>query len=174
MLMSTGMELLILLCAALAAILAGMSVFSNSRPPDARIEARSLRHRPADQHAVYLQPKVVMQAASAVPLHDESATRQRCTAHGAARLGCPGKVAFMAVLIQAHVRRVDRAGRRVGTGAPAANALRLVTPPRPKLRPAMSRASWRQTRTSRASFAGGSRMQSRAPPTDPSKPSRRG
>ena len=35
--MSTGMELLILLCAALAAVLAGMSVFSNSRPPDARI-----------------------------------------------------------------------------------------------------------------------------------------
>ena len=35
--MSTGMELLILMCAALAAVLAGMSVFSNSRPPDARI-----------------------------------------------------------------------------------------------------------------------------------------
>ena len=35
--MSTGMELLILLCSALAAALAGMAVFSNSRPPDARI-----------------------------------------------------------------------------------------------------------------------------------------
>ena len=35
--MSTGMELLILICSALAAALAGMSVFSNSRPPDARI-----------------------------------------------------------------------------------------------------------------------------------------
>jgi hypothetical protein len=35
--MSTGMELLILICAALAALLAGMSVFSNSRPPDGRI-----------------------------------------------------------------------------------------------------------------------------------------
>lgn len=35
--MSTGMELLILMCAALAAVLAGMSVFSNSRPPDGRI-----------------------------------------------------------------------------------------------------------------------------------------
>jgi CRISPR/Cas system CSM-associated protein Csm2 small subunit len=31
------MELLILICSALAAALAGMSVFSNSRPPDARI-----------------------------------------------------------------------------------------------------------------------------------------
>jgi len=35
--MSTGMELLILMCSALAAVLAGMSVFSNSRPPDGRI-----------------------------------------------------------------------------------------------------------------------------------------
>jgi len=35
--MSTGMELLILICSALAAALAGMSVFSNSRPPDGRI-----------------------------------------------------------------------------------------------------------------------------------------
>jgi len=35
--MSTGMELVILICSALAAALAGMSVFSNSRPPDARI-----------------------------------------------------------------------------------------------------------------------------------------
>jgi len=35
--MSNGMELLILMCSALAAALAGMGVFSNSRPPDARI-----------------------------------------------------------------------------------------------------------------------------------------
>jgi len=35
--MSTGMELLILLCSALAAALAGMAVFSNSRPPDPRL-----------------------------------------------------------------------------------------------------------------------------------------
>jgi hypothetical protein len=35
--MSNGLAILILLVAALAAVLAGMSVFSNSRPPDARI-----------------------------------------------------------------------------------------------------------------------------------------
>jgi vacuolar-type H+-ATPase subunit I/STV1 len=35
--MSAGLELLILMCSALAAALAGMSVFSNSRPPDVRI-----------------------------------------------------------------------------------------------------------------------------------------
>jgi Skp family chaperone for outer membrane proteins len=35
--MSTGLELLVLICSALAAALAGMSVFSNSRPPDARV-----------------------------------------------------------------------------------------------------------------------------------------
>ena len=35
--MSTGLELLVLICSALAAALAGMSVFSNSRPPDSRI-----------------------------------------------------------------------------------------------------------------------------------------
>lgn len=35
--MSNGLAILILLVAALAAILAGMSVFSNSRPPDARL-----------------------------------------------------------------------------------------------------------------------------------------
>jgi uncharacterized protein YlxW (UPF0749 family) len=35
--MSNGLAILILLVAALSAILAGMSVFSNSRPPDARL-----------------------------------------------------------------------------------------------------------------------------------------
>lgn len=35
--MSSGMELLILICSALAAALAGMSVFSNNRPPDGRV-----------------------------------------------------------------------------------------------------------------------------------------
>jgi hypothetical protein len=35
--MSNGLEILILMLSALAAMLAGMSVFSNSRPPDGRI-----------------------------------------------------------------------------------------------------------------------------------------
>ncbi len=35
--MSNSLAILILLVAALAAVLAGMSVFSNSRPPDARL-----------------------------------------------------------------------------------------------------------------------------------------
>ena len=35
--MSNGLSILILLVSALAAILAGMAVFSNSRPPDARV-----------------------------------------------------------------------------------------------------------------------------------------
>ena len=35
--MSNGLSILILLVSALAAVLAGMAVFSNSRPPDGRI-----------------------------------------------------------------------------------------------------------------------------------------
>jgi beta-lactam-binding protein with PASTA domain len=35
--MPNGLSILILLVAALAAILAGMAVFSNSRPPDSRV-----------------------------------------------------------------------------------------------------------------------------------------
>lgn len=35
--MSNGLSILILMLSALAAMLAGMSVFSNSRPPDARL-----------------------------------------------------------------------------------------------------------------------------------------
>ena len=35
--MSNGLAILILMLSALAAMLAGMSVFSNSRPPDARL-----------------------------------------------------------------------------------------------------------------------------------------
>lgn len=35
--MSNGLSILILLVSALAAILAGMAVFSNSRPPDTRV-----------------------------------------------------------------------------------------------------------------------------------------
>jgi len=37
MAMSNGLGILILMLSALAAMLAGMSVFSNSRPPDARL-----------------------------------------------------------------------------------------------------------------------------------------
>ena len=36
-----------------------------------RIEARSLRHRPGEQHTVELEPKVVVQACCRVLLHDE-------------------------------------------------------------------------------------------------------
>lgn len=35
--MSNGLEILILMLSALAAMLAGMSVFSNNRPPDTRL-----------------------------------------------------------------------------------------------------------------------------------------
>ena len=37
--MSNGLSILILMLSALAALLAGMSVFSNSRPPDNRINS---------------------------------------------------------------------------------------------------------------------------------------
>jgi hypothetical protein len=38
-----------------------------------RIERRTLRHRPTHEHAVDLQPEVVVKAAGAMPLHDEPA-----------------------------------------------------------------------------------------------------
>ena len=43
-------------------------------PPRLRVERRPLRHRPAGQHAVDLEPEVVVQAAGPVALHDEPAT----------------------------------------------------------------------------------------------------
>ena len=47
------------------------------RPPDRRVEGRTLRHRPADQHAVDLEPEVVVQPAGPVPLHHEPARPAR-------------------------------------------------------------------------------------------------
>ena len=44
----------------------------------ARIEARTLRHRPALQHAIEFEAEVVVQAARRMALHDEAAGRWLC------------------------------------------------------------------------------------------------
>ena len=43
----------------------------DGRVPDVRIEGRALGHGPAHQHAVDLEPEVVVQPSRPVPLHDE-------------------------------------------------------------------------------------------------------
>src|SRR5690606_27826212 len=83
-------------------------------PPLAGHEARSLRHRPALEHAVELEPEVVVQAARGVLLHDEAPaarpTRARVAraSRVAARLGAPAEVAPAPVVLEA--RRASRQG----------------------------------------------------------------
>src|SRR5690606_17299211 len=52
-------------------VLQRMVLHVKRRPPYLRIQRRPLRNRPAHQHTVDLQPKVVMQAPGTMPLHDK-------------------------------------------------------------------------------------------------------
>ena len=85
---------------------------------DVGVEARSLGHSPADQYAIDLQPKIVVEAAGAVPLDDEPAThcrdraeagsRIRAVVWASVRLRSPVEVPLSSILLEAHRRRLDR------------------------------------------------------------------
>src|SRR5690606_19200750 len=55
------------------AVLDRMILGAHGQPPLARIEARPLRHRPAQQHAVELEPEIPVHAPRGVLLDDEAA-----------------------------------------------------------------------------------------------------
>jgi hypothetical protein len=72
------------------------------------IEARPLRDCPAQQHAIELEPEIVMQTARGMLLHDKGERHcGRVLAHPACRLRRFAKVAFAVVLFERH--RGDRA-----------------------------------------------------------------
>ena len=102
-------------------VLEGMVLDMDRHPPLIRIEARATRHCPADQHAVDLQPHVVVQARRAMALDDESATG-RCRLRGAGGSAPAGatikrtvgfgrllEVPFAAIFLEGHRRSVWRA-----------------------------------------------------------------
>src|SRR4029077_4795077 len=63
------------------------------------VERRTLRDRPTYEHAIHLEPEVVVQAPRAMTLHDEAgliAVAGRCGRTG--RLGCLREVALRVVL----------------------------------------------------------------------------
>ena len=71
----------------------------------ADLERQALGQRPAGQHAVHLQPQVVVQAPCVVSLHDEHrppALRRLRFATG--RLGRPPRPSLAAVLVERHQR----------------------------------------------------------------------
>ena len=75
-------------------------------PPDLRIEGRALRDGPRGEHAVDLQPEVVVQARRAMLLDDEPTTGQHGR-RGVGRLAGRGlrrlrEVALAAVLLERH------------------------------------------------------------------------
>ena len=77
--------------------------------PHRRVERGSLWHRPADQHAVYLEPEVVVEVTGPMPLDHETATRhstgtRRFTGRPVAtRFGRQVEITFPLVLLEAHV-----------------------------------------------------------------------
>ena len=52
-------------------VLDGVILDVDGRVPDVRVQGRPLRHGPAHQHAVDLEPQVVVQPPRPVPLHDK-------------------------------------------------------------------------------------------------------
>ncbi len=68
-----------------------------------RIEARTLRHRPALQHTVELEPEIVMQPARGMLLdHEGQRPRRGLARHDACRLGRLREIAFPSVLGERH------------------------------------------------------------------------
>ena len=67
---------------------------------DPGVEARAFRHRPALEHAIHLQAKIVMEPPCGVFLHDEAERMSRLFAPAAARLRRFGEIALAAVLRQ--------------------------------------------------------------------------
>src|SRR5258707_14925946 len=79
--------------------------------PYAWVQRRALRDGPAHEHTVDFEPKVVVQTASAMPLHHEPArVASRSRRRGARWLRRPGEVPL------ASVGRQRIAGRRAGAG----------------------------------------------------------
>ena len=112
-----------------------------------RVEARPARHRPAPQHAVMLQPEIVVQPRRIVLLDDEDAAGRlrRRAALLAARLAGGAEIALGVILLEAGhgLRRLAmlRLGRRLARRAPCGRmpwscACRRRSAPRsPCLRP---------------------------------------
>src|SRR5690606_16367823 len=66
----------------------------------ARIEARALRDRPAPEHAVVLETKVVMEPPRVVLLHDELRAVRDARSGAARGLGGPAEVPFRAIFLE--------------------------------------------------------------------------
>ncbi len=66
------------------------------------IEARSFRHRPTEQHAVELEPEVVVKAPRRVLLDDEFERRFRALPDLPFRLGGDAEIPLLAIAFEAH------------------------------------------------------------------------
>src|SRR5207244_5962056 len=70
----------------------------------AGVEARALRHRPRQQHAVQLEAEVVMQRGGPVLLDDERKAGRVLRSDLAARLGSLAEIALRVILLERHRR----------------------------------------------------------------------
>ena len=91
-----------------AAVFERMIFDVHRQPLVVRVEARSLGHRPAQQHAVQLQPEIVVQMTGRMFLDDEAERLRLAANDAAARLGRRPKIALLAIALQSHALR-DRA-----------------------------------------------------------------
>src|SRR6266404_2627679 len=103
------------------AVVQRMILDVDGEPLVRRIEARSLRHRPAFERAVELETEVVMQAAGGVLLHDEPQPCAALRRHAALRLRSLAEIAFAMVALETHDR-----GHSAAESVPA--SLRCVSP----------------------------------------------
>ena len=99
-------------------VLERMVLDVDGHPARGRVQRRALRHGPRHQHAVDLEPEVIVEAGCAMPLDDEppaAGRRRRARGpsrriplrHARCRLRCLREVALAAVLLERHDRSMQ-------------------------------------------------------------------
>src|SRR5207247_10873633 len=85
-----------------AAVIERVVLDVHGQPLVGRIEAGSLRHRPALERPIELETEIVMQAAGCVLLHDETQPRASPRRYAALRLRSLAEIAFAMVALETH------------------------------------------------------------------------
>ena len=117
------------------AIVEGVVLDMNGEPALAGVEARALRHGPALEHAVELEPQIIVQPACGVLL-DQITLAGDTLARAAAGLGGDGEVTLAAIPGELVVDRLRRSVAWCGSSCHG--ALPILSPVASSLRPACS------------------------------------
>ncbi len=122
-----------------AAVLQRMVLHLDRQPPVPGLETGALGNRPAPQHAVELQPEIVVQRPRGMLLDEESQAFGAPLGHGSPGLGSPRESPHPMILVQVTVLLHADFGRRRGGLRPPVCTLalrRLMRSPRDASGPA--------------------------------------